>query len=421
MQSLGVKRHVPALTGLRAIAALSVLIAHAWAVVQFTDYPEFANFATPLAFVGMSLFFTLSGFLMVWNYAEAFDKNRFGGALRDFAVARFARLYPLFAFFFVIAIVTLPQDSLLTVWPDLPWFLVLLQSWIPTSRHGITVYSISDLAHSWSISTECFFYLAFPAIVLMTRARAPGWCALRCVIWTAFAVAGLYGLYCFNAAQWLAPTLKPEEASLWFAYLSPYTRIGEFVLGALACRFYRSIESKPLDRREELLATSLTILCLIWLTGEIIWWAPVSLYDFSSFADFLRLNFMNAPILCFLIFATCRYDNLWSRALSCAPLVLIGEASYSIYLLYPFVVFHFLRGVATLSLISVIEWVARMLVCILYMTALGYGLYRIIEVPSRRWLRATLARKTSAADKLQDHLPGNPPDGAAAAEAGSTH
>ena len=59
------------LTGLRAVAAYSVLIAHAISVSFLKDVPaELSQFSSRLAWFGMSLFFVLSGFVIHYNYAE---------------------------------------------------------------------------------------------------------------------------------------------------------------------------------------------------------------------------------------------------------------------------------------------------------------------------------------------------------------
>jgi peptidoglycan/LPS O-acetylase OafA/YrhL len=51
---------------------------------------------SPLSSLGMPLFFTLSGFLMAYNYSAGFQ-SRFGRTLRSYLVARFARIYPVYA------------------------------------------------------------------------------------------------------------------------------------------------------------------------------------------------------------------------------------------------------------------------------------------------------------------------------------
>jgi peptidoglycan/LPS O-acetylase OafA/YrhL len=138
------------LTGLRGVAAYSVLIAHA---IDFAR-PGQVPFVFGLSYFGMSLFFCLSGFVIHYNYGRSFLENPTGAAARDFLVARFARLYPLYFVGAILSIGYLDHPVILSN----PWvalsFVTLTQTWFNVGG------AIGDLlSFSWSISTELFFYL----------------------------------------------------------------------------------------------------------------------------------------------------------------------------------------------------------------------------------------------------------------------
>src|ERR1700691_5233202 len=104
MLSLHSRPPIPALTGLRFFAAFFILWQHSirWiAQFQNTDvYSSFGFFGVP----GMSLFFVLSGFVIHYNYRDLFLRRGMARALCEFVAARFARLYPLYVAFLLIAI-----------------------------------------------------------------------------------------------------------------------------------------------------------------------------------------------------------------------------------------------------------------------------------------------------------------------------
>src|SRR5215469_3559660 len=84
---------IPALTGLRFVAAASILVEHAadW-LAQFSN----SNVQQYFAFVGMygmPLFFVLSGFVIHYNYRKLFLSRSIARATCEFAAARFARLF----------------------------------------------------------------------------------------------------------------------------------------------------------------------------------------------------------------------------------------------------------------------------------------------------------------------------------------
>src|SRR5439155_19441149 len=114
---------------------------------------------------GVSFFFVLSGFVLAYNYPRLDGAKAIGG----FYVARIARIWPAHiasALLFVVLIAnisyfTLPAGSraLITL-----AHVTMTQAWIPLSRF-ITAYNTV----SWSISTEFFFYLAFPLLAANWR------------------------------------------------------------------------------------------------------------------------------------------------------------------------------------------------------------------------------------------------------------
>jgi hypothetical protein len=146
------------LTGLRGVAAYAVLIAHAaHASIPFYDDLIYQR----LSAFGMSLFFVLSGFVIYYNYAETFARKGLASAGWQFFVARFARLYPLYAISIIIA-------PYLSIFREAPWvlmsYLTLTQSWFNVQ--------IAVFPPAWSISTEWFFYLAFVPLLWVVR-RVP--------------------------------------------------------------------------------------------------------------------------------------------------------------------------------------------------------------------------------------------------------
>src|SRR5215467_4232256 len=96
------KADIPALTGLRFAAAFSILFLHAvyWCI-PFTDTKLPNAIASWVGVYGMPLFFVLSGFVIHYNYGLLFHDQPYTAASRHFSVARFARIYPLYFFFFV--------------------------------------------------------------------------------------------------------------------------------------------------------------------------------------------------------------------------------------------------------------------------------------------------------------------------------
>ena len=145
------------LTALRIFAALWVVLFDYWPNLGVASPTIVAK-----GYLGVELFFTLSGFILCHVYLEQVEQKRFqyGG----FLWARLARIYPLhLATIALIAVMGLgataighPVDANAVSWRALPANLLLVNAW------GFAPVSGWNHA-SWSISAEWFAYLLFPA------------------------------------------------------------------------------------------------------------------------------------------------------------------------------------------------------------------------------------------------------------------
>ena len=177
-----------ALTTLRFLAAL-------W-VVLFTAWPHLDIGFTPVAvtkgYLGVEVFFVLSGFILSHVYLEAAGRGRSGGfSYRGFLWARIARVYPLhlvtlagmIALGVGATVAGLAVSESLLDWRSLPAHLSLTHAW------GLA--SSAAFNHpSWSISAEWFAYLSFPAFAFVAwRMRE------RPVLATVLAAVGALALY----------------------------------------------------------------------------------------------------------------------------------------------------------------------------------------------------------------------------------
>src|ERR1700752_1061991 len=119
----------------------------------------------------------------------------------------------------------------------------------------------------------------------------------------------------------------------WLVYFSPYLRLGEFIVGCLVAQLYMALRGHkiaPWEARTgavlQLVGVS-SIVFLLYLiyrpSGGPAWLMP------------LASNIGMAPPIALLIFCGARYQTLFTRFLAAAPIVALGDASYSIYLLHP--------------------------------------------------------------------------------------
>jgi len=402
---------VPGLTGLRFFAAFSVLIAHGAAVLMHGhERPgSIAYWLTQASGFGMTLFFVLSGFVIHYNYAGPVTEGRFRG-IAAYLWARFARLYPLFLLTLLGYILasrkhfefwTGNPEQFRDVLRALPYFLLSVQSWCYVPIGGTTlIYAIGGSSSlTWSISTEWFFYFLYPlAAWLILRSRAPWYTAAAMVSWCALWIAISTSLYDRSAAinAWavghygaIAEMRQPlddfaasESFVFWLSYFSPYLRMGEFVLGSLVAQLYLQLR-KPADLENAIgtglfVAAGASMIAITYLE-----YAPdVGMNVFRK----MYMNFALAPSAALLVFSTARYHNVFSRLLTSRPFVVLGDASYSIYLL------HFMVLMLAFKLIGPTVHgdgfnTVALILCTVATLLISILLYSYYEAPARKWLR----------------------------------
>jgi peptidoglycan/LPS O-acetylase OafA/YrhL len=150
--------YFPALDGLRGLAILLVVAHHNF---RFTSYFSFG-------WLGVDLFFVLSGFLITDILLRALDKPHF---LRNFYVRRVLRIFPLFYLALIICLLILPNIKSLQLNADYyvnnqVWLWTYLQNWLFIFKEP---YGDSILLHTWSLAVEEQFYLVWPLVILLVR------------------------------------------------------------------------------------------------------------------------------------------------------------------------------------------------------------------------------------------------------------
>jgi peptidoglycan/LPS O-acetylase OafA/YrhL len=380
------KPDLPSLTGLRYVAALSIVVAHGLSIVLFTQ-PNTIHFG--LSYFGMSLFFVLSGFVIHLNYAPSFQILPIQEALRRFAVARFARLYPLYAFFMLASLATIPWSRILPMLPDLYWFAPMLQSWLLGNGQAPLMFTFPEAVLTWSISTELFFYLLFPVLLLFRLPRMPLFLELPLLLVCGLAVLAMVYL--------LMPPLATPLDRQWLVYYSPYCRVFEFIAGMLTARLYLALRDRPISALEARISGAVAVICGCFIAASITSPGDWMTSETMSFYDFIRPNLWNLPANVFLIFYLVRYDSSLRRMLTSRLAIAGGEASYSIYLWHLFLLAHFHQEARTVSATSIVELLVRLSIYVLLTVVISYGTYRVIEAPARQWIRATFERRRTTA------------------------
>jgi peptidoglycan/LPS O-acetylase OafA/YrhL len=298
-------RHIPALDGLRGVALLGVLLFH-------------ANGALPGGYLGVDLFFVLSGFLIT---SLLLTEHRGTGriALSSFWLRRARRLFPaLLALMPAIAIygrffakpnelADLRADALATLGYVANWRAIVSEK-----SYWELFMAPSPLEHTWSLSIEEQFYIVWPLIVALVLRR-----------YTKRAVLAIALL--FIALSMTAMMVFYDPARLSRVYLGTDTRAAGILIGAAlaaACPADWKVQGRTVRWLDPLGVIAAIGLGIAWyeLPGE------SSLLYHGGF--WLTEGAAAILILC----AAMIPSSLVARVFALRPLTVLGTVSYGVYL-----------------------------------------------------------------------------------------
>ncbi|MCB1923242.1 MAG: acyltransferase [Gammaproteobacteria bacterium] len=334
----------PDLQGLRALAVVLVVLAHA-------GFPGLAG-----GFVGVDVFFVLSGYLisgLLLRERLTTGRIRVGA----FIARRFRRLLPALL---VLLLATMGLASVLL--SDYERGLqtasvAYAASWTSNLYFAFTTFDyfaelhVRDLfLHTWSLGVEEQFYLVWPWLMLGTLAFA-----LRgnASAWRARATAVLL---CVFVASLLLCGYWSSETSLWAFYLTP-ARGWQFALGALVYVTYAD-DGAPMRMRRLLQAWPIDTLGFVLIVASALWLHPGVVYP----GAWALLPSIGAALV---IAAGCRAQaGVSTRLLLAPPMVWLGDRSYSLYLWHwPLLMLGFAHGLrgnamATTALVALAMLIA---------------------------------------------------------------
>jgi peptidoglycan/LPS O-acetylase OafA/YrhL len=223
--------HLLALDGVRGLAILIVVI-HNAAWVAGTSQQLLLKLAiavTATGWIGVQLFFVLSGFLITGILLDSRGRERY---FRTFYLRRTLRIFPLYYAFLVLALVIGPLFSTSPGWiasvhRSQWWYWLYMSNWMEPFKGGV-----HGLSHLWSLAVEEQFYLLWPlAVAALGRRRFAYFCVALMVITPPLRyVMHLAGLpptaaYDFTIARWdalamgglVAVLIRDEQGVAWLA------------------------------------------------------------------------------------------------------------------------------------------------------------------------------------------------------------
>ena len=348
-------RHIPALDGLRAIAVLAVIGYH-------LQWPLLGG-----GFLGVDLFFVLSGFLITSLLLAAPTDRPLREQLAEFYLRRSRRLLPALTLLLIAisawaAFIAIPeqignlrQQGLGTVF--------YVSNWVFMAEDATYFETFTDplpLQHTWSLAIEEQFYLVWPVLllILLLRRVPRAWLLIGTAAMT-LASAGF---------MWSVAS----SGGLNDAYLGTFSRVHELLIGALAAMLISSSRrgrhqyTSPSLVSTTIAASSIVIaMSMIWLSAD-----GMTYYQGGS----VLFSIVVATLIVVLV----RHRPGGGSFLGNPVIRWIGAISYGLYL------WHWPVIVWLTPASTPFDGLALEIVRIIVMFAAASASYYLIERPIRR-------------------------------------
>ena len=384
---------IRALTGLRIVAALWVVLFHFRPLIWDAS-PRLKDDLAPLfdaGAQGVDLFFILSGFVLTWNYLDRMGPAWSARASLHFLWLRLSRVWPVYLvtmhvaalwIIFTLHVGEVPSpdaDQLTAISYVRQLFMV--QLWFApffdrTSWDG----------PAWSISAEWLAYLLFGVLVV--------------VIFRIAAVSRARTLFMLAFCASLPPTILLLGSGVLYTPWSWLPRIiAQFAAGALACAAVRRLRLGDGSRRA---AGYLSLLLVVTMVAVLYYYDAHPVMGMVDPGGLVALLFM--PLVVTLAIGVGALPTLLSTRL----LVYGGQISFSLYMIHEPVHTAWNWAVQQYTIVMP-KSVAKLVVVGLIAAAIAAAmlLYHLVEEPSRRWMR----RMVDFRETKVDHS-GSPPPAA---------
>jgi peptidoglycan/LPS O-acetylase OafA/YrhL len=308
------RTRLPALDGIRALAIILVFQLHYGGGIHSGNFLRVYKAITDRGWVGVDLFFVLSGFLITGILFDTHADSRF---FTRFYLRRALRILPVFYMVMLLLALLTPILHYQWHWMELT-YLVYIGNVFGTGHpmaHELssTVYpnAFVEMGHFWSLCVEEQFYLLWPLVVWLVRDR------IR-LIWTAAGIS----LLALMLRVVMVFTLSPPVAEAWIDWNLPF-RMDSLLIGAILALVLRGPSASQWQRSAKwifLLGTAATVAVMMLSPAYDSPWLSTIGYTFIALASMG------------LVGTALRPGSASFRVFSWKPLRILGKYSYGFYI-----------------------------------------------------------------------------------------
>ena len=276
---------------------------------------------------------------------------------RNYYVNRLARIYPVY--FIALLLSTIGHlRSILSL--NFSLHTLLIQSWVP--GHVLTLNF-----PGWSLSNETFFYLSFP-ILLNYFYKKLNLISVTIALIIAFIVLKGTAMGLLHSSFYKGFPSNSHD----FIFYNPILNISDFILGNLLGLLFLKIP-KQYFKRYDLIVIFIVVIAFLMMGLNI------------------ALPFIPLVFACLILFMSLNSNGYLSKLFSLKPLVLLGEASYGIYILM-IPVFSLVERLSSKVGLAKASKGTVFYLSLIILVSVSILSYKLIEIPARNYIKSKLGK-----------------------------
>ncbi|OCX54615.1 hypothetical protein BEL04_10315 [Mucilaginibacter sp. PPCGB 2223] len=310
----------PALTGVRALAAIMVFTTHAGYIMTASLGPGFQRYFNELS-IGLPMFFVLTGFLITLRYYDNFEFTK--QWTKKYLISRAARLYPMYFLFTTAAFIYyyFNRGQALIGDPNHPWFTMFLN--YTFLRGFFDDLKFTGVGQGWSITVDVVFYLITPFVFWLVKEKKFAFQQTLVFLPLGFLIV----LICRNFS--------------WYGFFSNFTfmlyytffgRCFEIYMGMLLALNYQKINIKPGSKKFTYIGFILMFVCVYFFT--LIPLGKDEQFGIKTPTGMILDTVLLSPAIIMFFFGLIKEKTTLQRILSSKFVQLLSNASFLFYLIH---------------------------------------------------------------------------------------
>jgi peptidoglycan/LPS O-acetylase OafA/YrhL len=380
--------YIPALTGVRAMAAYLVFISH-FAYVFDEKFPHSVQRFLNEFHIGVTIFFVLSGFLIAFRYFDSFKltKDWFLQYLKN----RVARIYPMYALLTIGAFIAyhFTQNQIVTAGQN-PVVMFFMN--IVFLRGFFDRFKFTGIAQGWSLTVEECFYFSAPFIFLIATKYRKFY--IQPIVVTGL---GILLVLVFSHVN-------------WFGFFGNFTFMMLYTFLGRCFEFFAGIQLALIVRRQKLDATSKKKFTYLGFFMIFFWvWIMSTLTIPKGYEAGLHNpwgivtnNYLLATAIAIFFYGLLTETTILKKFLAHPFIELLGKSSYIFYLIHLGYMYNFIHlGMNSLNDYVFelydkwgVDWHSpfeydslNLLYAFIVLNVISITLFKLIEEPLNHYIR----------------------------------